>query len=108
MPTRPLRHLRSALAIGVLATASLASFACAATAGARPAPAEPTVVLVHGAFADSSGFAAVIERLRPDGYPVRAAPNRLADLQSDAAPSAVSSTASRGRRSSPVTPTAAP
>jgi pimeloyl-ACP methyl ester carboxylesterase len=85
MPTRPLRRLRGALAIGVLATASLAAFAFAATAGARPTPAKPTVVLVHGAFADSSGFAAVIERLRHDGYPVRAAPVRLVDLQSDAA-----------------------
>src|SRR5262245_49722897 len=80
MPTRLL--LRGALAIGVPATATLAF---ATTAGARTTPAKPTVVLVHGAFADSSGFAAVIERLSHDGYPVRAAPNRLVDLQSDAA-----------------------
>jgi pimeloyl-ACP methyl ester carboxylesterase len=85
MPTRPLRHLRGALATVALATVSLASFAFATTADARPAPAKPTVVLVHGAFADSSGFAAVIDRLRHDGYPVRAAPNRLLGLQSDAA-----------------------
>jgi pimeloyl-ACP methyl ester carboxylesterase len=43
------------------------------------------VVRVHGAFADSSGFNGVIDRLRRDGYPVRAAPNRLLGLQSDAA-----------------------
>jgi hypothetical protein len=42
-------------------------------------------VLVHGAFADASGFGAVIDRLRRDGYPVRAAPNPLLGLQSDAA-----------------------
>ena len=50
---------RSLHRLGVLialATVSLASFAFAATADARPAPAKPTVVLVHGAFADSSGF----------------------------------------------------
>jgi pimeloyl-ACP methyl ester carboxylesterase len=68
-----------------LATVSLASFALAATADARPAPAKPTVVLVHGAFADASGFIGVIDRLRDDGYPVRAAPNPLLGLQSDAA-----------------------
>ena len=48
-------------------------------------PVKPTIVLVHGAWADSSGFAAVIERLRHDGYPVRAAPNPLVDPQFDAA-----------------------
>ncbi|MGZ6638254.1 MAG: alpha/beta fold hydrolase [Solirubrobacteraceae bacterium] len=48
-------------------------------------PVKPTVVLVHGAFADSSGFGAVIDRLRRDGYSVRAAPNPLAGLQFDAA-----------------------
>jgi len=42
-------------------------------------------VLIHGAFADSSGFNGVIHRLRRDGYPVHAAPNRLLGLQSDAA-----------------------
>ena len=91
MSTRSLRHLR-----GALATVSLASFGFAASADARvttprstasghsTAP-KPTVVLVHGAFADSSGFDAVIDRLRRDGYPVRAAPNPLVDLQFDAA-----------------------
>jgi len=85
MPIRSLRHLRGALATVALASVSLASFAFAATADARPTPAKSTVVLVHGAFADSSGFDAVIDRLRDDGYPVRAAPNPLVDLQSDAA-----------------------
>jgi pimeloyl-ACP methyl ester carboxylesterase len=85
MPIRSVRHLRGALAAVALASVSLASFAFAASADARPTPAKPTVVLVHGAFADSSGFDAVIERLRHDGYPVRAAPNPLLNLQSDAA-----------------------
>jgi pimeloyl-ACP methyl ester carboxylesterase len=85
MPIRPLRHLRGALATVALASVSLASFAFAATADARPTPAKPTVVLVHGAFADSSGFDTVIDRLRDDGYPVRAAPNPLVDLQFDGA-----------------------
>jgi pimeloyl-ACP methyl ester carboxylesterase len=96
MSTRPLRHLPGALATVALATVSLTSFAFAASADARvttprstprghsTAP-KPTVVLVHGAFADASGFGAVIDRLRHDGYPVRAAPNTLLGLQSDAA-----------------------
>ena len=68
-----------------LATVGLASFAFATTASARTTTPKPAVVLVHGAFADSSGFDGVIDRLRRDGYPVRAAPNRLLGLQSDAA-----------------------
>ena len=44
----------------------------------RPAPADrPTVVLVHGAFADSSSWNGVIEDLKRDGYPVIAAANPL-------------------------------
>ncbi|PRC51501.1 alpha/beta hydrolase, partial [Mycobacterium sp. ITM-2017-0098] len=40
----------------------------------QPAPADlPTVVLVHGAFADSSSWNGVIESLKRDGYPVIAA-----------------------------------
>jgi pimeloyl-ACP methyl ester carboxylesterase len=82
MTTRPLHRLAALVA---LATVGLGSFALAATADARTTNPKPTVVLVHGAFADASGFDGVIERLRHDGYPVRAAPNRLVDLQSDAA-----------------------
>ncbi|GIE78458.1 alpha/beta hydrolase [Actinoplanes philippinensis] len=48
-------------------------------------PEKPTIVLVHGAFADSSGFAAIIRRLVSDGHPVVAAPNPLRGLASDAA-----------------------
>lgn len=44
---------------------------------------EPTVVLVHGAFADASGWGGVIERLERDGYPVIAVGNPLRGLQSD-------------------------
>ena len=79
-------HPRALLcALVALATVGIASSALAATAGARTASPKPTIVLVHGAFADSSGFDGVIDQLRRDGYPVRAAPNRLLGLQSDAA-----------------------
>jgi len=46
---------------------------------------KPTVVLVHGAFADSSGFDGIVRRLVADGYPVVAAPNPLRGLSFDAA-----------------------
>ena len=46
---------------------------------------KPTVVLVHGAFAESSSWNDVIVRLHTAGYPVIAAANPLRDLQTDAA-----------------------
>ncbi|WP_040775267.1 alpha/beta fold hydrolase [Nocardia pneumoniae] len=45
----------------------------------------PTIVLVHGAFADSSSWNGVVERLRAQGHPVIAAANPLRGLDSDAA-----------------------
>jgi len=44
---------------------------------------QPTAVLVHGAFADASGFAGVIRRLQAQGVPVRAPMNPLRGLASD-------------------------
>jgi pimeloyl-ACP methyl ester carboxylesterase len=46
---------------------------------------KPTIVLVHGAFADSSSWNGVVERLQRKGYPVIAAANPLRGLESDAA-----------------------
>jgi pimeloyl-ACP methyl ester carboxylesterase len=46
---------------------------------------DPTVVLVHGAFADASGFAGVIRELENAGHPVVAPPNPLRSVASDAA-----------------------
>jgi pimeloyl-ACP methyl ester carboxylesterase len=47
--------------------------------------AKPTVVFVHGAFADASGFGAVTSRLQRDGYTVISPANPLRGLASDAA-----------------------
>jgi pimeloyl-ACP methyl ester carboxylesterase len=44
-----------------------------------------TVVLVHGAFADSSSWAGVIERLESNGVPVIAAANPLRGISTDSA-----------------------
>ena len=50
------------------------------TATVEPAPptdGTPTIVLVHGAFADGSSWNGVIERLQPQGYVVLAPANPL-------------------------------
>jgi pimeloyl-ACP methyl ester carboxylesterase len=45
---------------------------------------KPTIVLVHGAFADASSWNGVIEILEKDGYPVVAAANPLRGVRNDA------------------------
>ena len=50
-----------------------------------PQSTEPTIVLVHGAFADASGFAGVIGELTASGHRVLAPPNPLRGLAGDAA-----------------------
>lgn len=83
-------NIRTAL-ITLTAAVTAASLTAGCTgAGAEPpaAPAtadRPTVVLVHGAFADSSSWNGVIEELAADGYPVIAAANPLRGLAADAA-----------------------
>ena len=54
-----------------------------AAATAQPS-AKPTIVLVHGAFADSSSWYGVIAILQKDGYTVVAAANPLRSVKSDA------------------------
>jgi pimeloyl-ACP methyl ester carboxylesterase len=45
----------------------------------------PTVVLVHGAFADASGYGGIIRELQKDGVTVVAPPNALRSLSTDSA-----------------------
>jgi len=45
----------------------------------------PTIVLVHGAWADASSWDGVIKRLQADGYPVIAVANPLRSVGSDSA-----------------------
>jgi len=52
------------------------------TTGAKPA-AKPTIVLVHGAFADATGFQRVIPILERDGYNVVAVQNPLSSFAAD-------------------------
>jgi pimeloyl-ACP methyl ester carboxylesterase len=46
----------------------------------QPAGVKPTIVLVHGAFADASSWNGVIERLQQQGYTVIAPANPLRGL----------------------------
>jgi pimeloyl-ACP methyl ester carboxylesterase len=60
------------------------SAAAQGTRGASSAGADkPTIVLVHGAFADASGWLPVITLLQRDGYRVVAVQNALASLAGD-------------------------
>jgi pimeloyl-ACP methyl ester carboxylesterase len=55
---------------------------------AQPSPQtgpQPTVVLVHGAFADASSWSGVIERLQQQGCTVVAPPNPLRGVATDSA-----------------------
>lgn len=50
----------------------------------HPTPLKPTIILVHGAFADGSSWNGVVSDLLADGYPVIAAANPLRSVKSDA------------------------
>jgi pimeloyl-ACP methyl ester carboxylesterase len=68
--------------------ALLAVFIAAGTASSSPSKTnrqKPTIVLVHGGWADSSGWNKEITRLQRLGYPVIAPANPLRGLASDAA-----------------------
>nr|WSX75411.1 alpha/beta hydrolase [Streptomyces sp. NBC_00899] len=85
-----LRHVRTPLTLMATAGVAVALLALSvppASAGkAHGSPArKPTVVLVHGAFADSGSWDGVVKRLKRDGYPVVAAANPLRGLPGDAA-----------------------
>jgi pimeloyl-ACP methyl ester carboxylesterase len=78
------------LGVGLASSSSAAAAATAATT-ARQAPAtsangvKPTIVLVHGAWADSSSWNAVVEKLQSRGYTVDAPPNPLTGVSTDSA-----------------------
>jgi pimeloyl-ACP methyl ester carboxylesterase len=72
----------AALLFAVLAALCLALPAFAQAPAARAQ--KPTIVLVHGAFAESDSWNGVIDRLAAQGYPIVAAANPLRGVKSDA------------------------
>ena len=82
----PRKRVAAAAATVIIATTAAAAPAAAALPGrSDPTPAKPTVVLVHGAWADSSSWDDVIRRLIAAGYPVVAFPTPLQTLSGDSA-----------------------
>lgn len=83
------RSLR--VTVATLAALALGMTATACTAQAEPASApnpsadKPSILLVHGAFADGSSWSKVAERLQRDGYQVTVAAVPLRGLTYDAA-----------------------
>jgi pimeloyl-ACP methyl ester carboxylesterase len=53
--------------------------------GSQQTDTKPTIVLVHGAFADASSWNGVIERLQQQGYTVIAPANPLRGVTADSA-----------------------
>jgi pimeloyl-ACP methyl ester carboxylesterase len=70
--------------VGLIALFIFTASTPAASASAPSGP-KPTIVLVHGAWADSSGWGEVIERLQKDDYGVLAPANPLRSLDGDSA-----------------------
>ncbi|TRO60446.1 MULTISPECIES: alpha/beta fold hydrolase [unclassified Streptomyces] len=86
------RHPRRRVLGGMLAAGTGAlglggALPSASAAGGRPAAggAKPTVVLVHGVFADASGWYKTMAGLQDAGFPVIAAANPLRTLAGDSA-----------------------
>ena len=79
------KALLSALALASAAALTAISVALPATAREKPPSSDPlpTVVLVHGAFADASGWNDVSTRLQKRGYSVIAPANPLRGVTSD-------------------------
>ena len=85
--THPRRRRNlAALVIAVTVAVGIAAGAVATADGSATSQAQkPTIVLVHGAWADSSGWNDSIEKLQKKGYTALAVANPLRSLHGDAA-----------------------
>jgi pimeloyl-ACP methyl ester carboxylesterase len=79
---RPVAAGAVAVALAIMA---IAGSALASSPPARATQTKPTIVLVHGGWADSSGWNSEVSALQRRGYPVIAPANPLRGLASDAA-----------------------
>jgi pimeloyl-ACP methyl ester carboxylesterase len=89
---RRLLYRRARTPLSLMATATVAAALFAASIGpagagkhAVPQQRKSTVVLVPGAFADSTGWNGVVKKLKREGCPVVAAASPLRGLRNDAA-----------------------
>ncbi len=77
-----LRIFPVTLALAAIAAASAPALA---QEGSKVTQTKPNIVLVHGAWADGSGWADVVERLQAAGYTVYVPPNPLRGIAADSA-----------------------
>lgn len=84
--TRTAQHrLRLPALVALPALALTLSAAAVPATSADATTKKPTIVLVHGAFADSSSWNGTVKGLQKAGFPVIAAANPLRDLTTDSA-----------------------
>jgi pimeloyl-ACP methyl ester carboxylesterase len=75
---------KHALHSAIVAALGMSAAALPLSGFAKEAASKPTIVLVHGAFADSSSWDGVASKLIADGYPVIGAANPLRSVKGDA------------------------
>jgi pimeloyl-ACP methyl ester carboxylesterase len=87
--SRVFGSVKRRLGISAVVLAVVAAFSVTGSAASADQSADrqvkPTIVLVHGAFADASSWADVTKKLQRKGYPVVAPANPLRGLASDSA-----------------------
>src|SRR5215470_7802152 len=88
MPIKLLNALTPRIRVFVVTAAALgltSLLTTAATSASQPPTPKPTIVLVHGAWADASSWNRVSKRLQREGLKVMAPANPLRGTTSDSA-----------------------
>jgi pimeloyl-ACP methyl ester carboxylesterase len=83
--TRPPGRALLVVLISLLLVLLVSATAGASGTSSKQRGPKPTIVLVHGAWADSSSWSGVVRRLQREGYTVTVPPNPLRSLPGDAA-----------------------
>jgi len=76
--------MKKVIPLAILALIIVPAYVVAARSDSASMP-KPSIVLVHGAWADGSSWSGVVDRLQDKGYTVYAPPNPLRGLASDSA-----------------------
>jgi pimeloyl-ACP methyl ester carboxylesterase len=76
--------MKKFIPLAILALLVVPAYVVAARSDTGSGP-KPSIVLIHGAWADGSSWSGVIQRLQEQGYTVYAPPNPLRGLTSDSA-----------------------
>jgi pimeloyl-ACP methyl ester carboxylesterase len=76
--------MKKVISLAILALILVPAYVVAARSDSG-SNTKPSIVLVHGAWADGSSWSGVVKRLQDDGYTVYVPPNPLRGLASDTA-----------------------